>query len=154
MQHIETCIFSFSRKMLQIRTRTSELLCPAVLLSECDKNIQKLKKSMLVSCQSDSCVRLFRPLIFSDILILNMSSNEFEVKAEDFNEEEFIELSQASDKSQFKFEDDSDQNYENDSEYLPSSEDESSQKFSQVRRMFTIAVIILLFVEVNGRRWL
>ena len=83
-----------------------------------------------------------------------MSSNEFEVKAEDFNEEEFIELSQASDKSQFKFEDDSDQNYENDSEYLPSSEDESSQKFSQVRRMFTIAVIILLFVEVNGRRWL
>ena len=59
-----------------------------------------------------------------------MSSYE----AEDITEEDFYELSQSSHLSQFTFSQEaaSDPNYENDSDYLPESEDESSQEFSQV----------------------
>ena len=61
-----------------------------------------------------------------------MSSN-FTVIAEDIPDNDYIELSQASNQSQFRFDQDSDPNFENDTEYLPSSEDESSQEFSQVK---------------------
>ena len=57
------------------------------------------------------------------------------VAVEHITEDDYIALSQSSTHSQFTFEQDadSDLNYENDSEYLPSSEDESSQEFSQVQ---------------------
>ena len=61
-----------------------------------------------------------------------MSSN-FTVIAEDIPDDDYTELSQASNQSQFRFDQDSDPNFENDTEYLPSSEDESSQEFSQVK---------------------
>ena len=54
------------------------------------------------------------------------------ISAEDISEIVYEELSQASNQSQFKFEENSDPNFENDSDYLPESEDESSQEFSQV----------------------
>ena len=54
------------------------------------------------------------------------------ISAEDISEVDYEELSQASNQSQFKFEENSDPNFENDSDYLPESEDESSQEFSQV----------------------
>jgi hypothetical protein len=61
-----------------------------------------------------------------------MSAPNFSINAEKLTDEEFLELSQASSQSQFRFEEDSDSNYDNDSEYLPSSADPSSQEFSQV----------------------
>ena len=60
--------------------------------------------------------------------------SHFIVEAEDISEEDFEALSQASNHSQFKFEEDLEYNYEDDSDYLPSSQDSSSQEFSQVRR--------------------
>lgn len=61
-------------------------------------------------------------------------SKIFSVDAEDINESDFEALSQASKESQFKFEEDGKSNYENeeDSDYVPSSQDLFSQDFSQV----------------------
>ena len=55
-------------------------------------------------------------------------------EAEDISDDDFYDLSQSSHLSQFSFSQDAadDPNFENDSEYLPESEDESSQEFSQV----------------------
>ena len=71
-----------------------------------------------------------------------MSSN-FAVIAEDIPEDDYTELSQASNQSQFRFEQDSDPNFEDDSEYLPSSEDDSSQEFSQVQINLQIVIFVL-----------
>ena len=62
-------------------------------------------------------------------------SYQTSLTADDLAEDDHFELSQSSQKSQFIFDQDADYdaNYENDSDYLPSSEDESSQQFSQVR---------------------
>ena len=60
-------------------------------------------------------------------------SSSFTVTAEDIPDDDYTDLSQASNQSQFRFDQDSDPNFENDSEYLPASEDESSQEFSQVQ---------------------
>ena len=62
-------------------------------------------------------------------------SYQTSLAADDLAEDDYLELSQSSQKSQFIFDQDADYdaNYENDSDYLPSSEDESSQEFSQVR---------------------
>ena len=61
--------------------------------------------------------------------------SHFTVEAEDISEEDYEALSQASNQSQFKFAEDSESNFEDDSDYLPSSQDFSSQEFSQVRRL-------------------
>ena len=60
------------------------------------------------------------------------SMSSFE--AEDISDDDIYDLSQSSHLSQFSFSQDAadDPNFENDSEYLPESEDESSQEFSQV----------------------
>ena len=49
------------------------------------------------------------------------------INAEDIPEDEFSDLSETSSQSQFRFE-----NIDDDSEYLPSSFDPSSQEYSQV----------------------
>ena len=63
-----------------------------------------------------------------------MSASNYYINAEKLTEEDFLELSQASSQSQFRYEEESesDPDFENDSEYLPSSDDPSSQEFSQV----------------------
>ena len=61
--------------------------------------------------------------------------SHFTVEAEDISEEDYEALSQASNQSQFKFAEDSESNFEDDSDYLPSSQDSSSQEFSQVRKL-------------------
>ena len=61
-----------------------------------------------------------------------MSSELFTVAAEDITDEDYSELSQTSNQSQFRFEGDSSSNYKDDSEFVPSEDDESSQEFSQV----------------------
>ena len=50
------------------------------------------------------------------------------INAEDIPEDDFTDLSETSTQSQFRFDEDVD----DDSEYLPSSYDASSQEFSQV----------------------
>ena len=70
-----------------------------------------------------------------------MCSRNFTISAEDISENDYENLSQASNQSQFKFEEDSDSNYEDDSDYLPSSQDSSSQEFSQVGGIDIIANI-------------
>ena len=60
--------------------------------------------------------------------------SHFNVEAEDISEDDYEALSQASNQSQFKFEENLECNFEDDSDYLPSSQDSSSQEFSQVKR--------------------
>ena len=50
------------------------------------------------------------------------------INAEDIPDDDFLDLSQTSNQSQFRLDEDLD----DDSEYLPSSYDQSSQEFSQV----------------------
>ena len=70
-------------------------------------------------------------------------------EAEDISDDDFYDLSQSSHLSQFSFSQDAadDPNFENDSEYLPESEDESSQEFSQVLYIglnFSLEVVLHL----------
>ena len=60
--------------------------------------------------------------------------SHFNIEAEDISEDDYEALSQASNQSQFKFEENLECNFEDDSDYLPSSQDSSSQEFSQVKR--------------------
>ena len=59
--------------------------------------------------------------------------SKYSIDAQDINEDDFEELSQSSNQSQFKFKEDLESNYENDSDYLPSSEEFFSQDFSKVK---------------------
>ena len=55
------------------------------------------------------------------------------IDAQDINEDDFEQLSQTSNQSQFKFKEDLESNYENDSDYLPSSKEFFSQDFLKVK---------------------
>ena len=77
------------------------------------------------------------------------------IGAEDISEADYDDMSQASNQSQFQFEENSDPQFENDKDYLPESEDESSQEFSQVdnvtRRVCLCISVSLQFCGTFGK---
>ena len=72
------------------------------------------------------------------------------IGAEDISEADYEDMSQASNQSQFQFEENSDPHFENDKDYLPESEDESSQEFSQVDNA---SCRVCLYVSISRQFW-